>query len=64
MIYYCHYNARLHEFVKEFKDWEFSSYHTILKNNNSFLKSQKYWIGLEELMRMKKHMRAGMEKMI
>ena len=47
MIYYCHYNARLHEFVKEFKEWEFSSYHTILKNNNSFLKSQKVldWFG-------------------
>ncbi len=41
VIYYCHYNAQLHEFVKDFKDWEFSSYHTILKNDNSFLKSQK-----------------------
>jgi putative transposase len=47
MIYYCHYNAKLHEFVKDFKDWEFSSYHTILKNNNSFLASQKVldWFG-------------------
>ena len=33
--------------MKKFKDWEFSSYHTILKNNNSFLKSQKVldWFG-------------------
>jgi putative transposase len=47
MIYYCHYNAKLHGFVKDFKDWEFSSYHTILKNNNSFLASQKVmdWFG-------------------
>jgi putative transposase len=47
MIYYCHYNAKLHGFVKNFKDWEFSSYHAILKNNNSFLASQKVldWFG-------------------
>ncbi len=47
MIYYCHYNAKLHGFVKDFKDWEFSSYHAILKNNNSFLASQKVldWFG-------------------
>ncbi len=47
MIYYCNHNAWLHEFVKDFKDWEFSSYHTILENNNSFLASQKVldWFG-------------------
>jgi REP element-mobilizing transposase RayT len=47
LIYYCHYNAQLHEFVNDFKDWEFSSYHTILHNNNSFLTSQKVldWFG-------------------
>jgi REP element-mobilizing transposase RayT len=47
VIYYCHYNAQLHEFVKDFKDWEFSSYHTILENNNNFLASQKVldWFG-------------------
>ena len=47
VIYYCHYNAQLHEFVKDFKDWEFSSYHTILKNDNTFLASQKVldWFG-------------------
>jgi hypothetical protein len=47
MIYYFHYNAKLHGFVKDFIDWEFSSYHAILKNNNSFLKSQKVldWFG-------------------
>ena len=47
MIYYCHYNAQLHQFVKDFKDWEFSSYQTILKNNNTFLAAQKVldWFG-------------------
>ena len=47
MIYYCHFNAQMHEFVKDFRDWEFSSYHTILENNNSFLASQKVldWFG-------------------
>jgi REP element-mobilizing transposase RayT len=47
MIYYCHYNAQLHEFVKDFKEWDFSSYRTILENNNSFLASQKVldWFG-------------------
>ncbi|MBK7124133.1 MAG: hypothetical protein IPH68_15945 [Chitinophagaceae bacterium] len=47
MIYYCHYNAQLHEFVKDFKQWEFASYHAILENNNNFLASQKVldWFG-------------------
>ena len=47
MIYYCHYNAQLHEFVKDFKEWKFSSYHIILENNNSILASQKVldWFG-------------------
>jgi putative transposase len=47
MIYYCHYNAQLHGFVKDFKGWEFSSYHAILKNNNTFLAAQKVvdWFG-------------------
>jgi putative transposase len=47
VIYYCHYNAQLHGFVKDFKDWEFSSNHTVLKNNNTFLAAQKVldWFG-------------------
>jgi REP element-mobilizing transposase RayT len=47
MIYYCHYNPQLHDFVSDFKHWEFSSYHTILQNNNTFLASQKVldWFG-------------------
>lgn len=47
VIYYCHYNAQLHGFVNDFKDWEFSSYHNILKNDNTFLASKKVldWFG-------------------
>ncbi|MBL7701594.1 MAG: hypothetical protein JNM14_05055 [Ferruginibacter sp.] len=47
LICYCHLNAQKHGFVKDFRDWEFSSYDTILKNNNSFLSSQKVldWFG-------------------
>ena len=41
MIYYCHYNAQLHAFVNDFNEWEFSSYHAILKNDNTILASQK-----------------------
>ena len=47
LIYYCHCNPQLHGFVNDFKDWEFTSYHTILNNNNTFLASQKVldWFG-------------------
>jgi REP element-mobilizing transposase RayT len=47
MIYYCHHNAQRHGFVRDFKSWEFSSYHDILKNKNSLLASQKVldWFG-------------------
>jgi REP element-mobilizing transposase RayT len=41
MIYYCHYNAQLHGFVNDFREWEYSSYQAILNNNNTFLSSQK-----------------------
>jgi putative transposase len=47
MIYYCHYNAQMHEFVKDFRDWEFSSYYSILENNNNFVAAEKVlgWFG-------------------
>lgn len=34
MIYYCHYNPQLHEFVNDFKEWPFTSYHAIVENNS------------------------------
>ncbi len=50
MILYCHLNAQLHGFVDDFKEWEFSSYHTILKNDNRVLASKKVleWFGSVE----------------
>jgi putative transposase len=47
LIYYCHYNPQLHEFVDDFKSWEFTSYQTILSNDNTLLASQKIldWFG-------------------
>jgi REP element-mobilizing transposase RayT len=47
MIYYCHFNAQMHEFVKDFRDWEFSSYYSILENNNNMVASEKVlnWFG-------------------
>jgi putative transposase len=41
VICYCHHNPQLHGFVNQFKEWEFSSYHTILNNDNTFIASQK-----------------------
>ena len=41
LICYCHYNAQRHGLVKEFKDWPFSSYQSVLKNDSNFLASQK-----------------------
>ena len=41
LIYYCHQNPVHHGFVKNLKDWEFSSYHSILNNDNNFLTADK-----------------------
>jgi putative transposase len=51
MIFYCHYNPQLHGFVNDFKDWEFTSYHDILKNDNRICASQKVleWFGNKEM---------------
>lgn len=40
-ICYCHHNPQLHGFVNDFKEWEFSSYHAIINNDNTFIASQK-----------------------
>ncbi len=51
VIYYCHYNPQLHGFVADFKQWEFSSYHSILNNDTTFLASSKVsgWFGEKAL---------------
>ncbi len=47
MILYCHFNPQLHGFVDDFKDWEFTSYQSILDGNNNLVSSQKVidWFG-------------------
>jgi REP element-mobilizing transposase RayT len=37
MIYYCHRNAVHHGFVADLREWEFSSYHSILANDSSIV---------------------------
>jgi len=37
MIYYCHRNAVHHGFVTDIKEWEFSSYHSILANESNLV---------------------------
>lgn len=41
LILYCHRNAVHHGFVNDLQDWEFSSYHSIVNNENSFLAANK-----------------------
>ena len=41
MIYYCHRNAQHHGFVNDFREWEFSSYNEIIKNDNSLVAAEK-----------------------
>jgi putative transposase len=47
MIYYCHYNAQLHGMVENFKDWPFSSYHSIREKQESIVAGDKVleWFG-------------------
>jgi putative transposase len=37
MIYYCHRNPVHHGFVSDWREWTFSSYHPILKNDSSVI---------------------------
>ncbi|MFZ1262615.1 MAG: hypothetical protein WAT34_03825 [Chitinophagaceae bacterium] len=41
MIYYCHHNARHHDFVKDFREWPFSSYEAIVRNDNTLVAAEK-----------------------
>lgn len=47
VIYYCHYNPQLHGFVSDFKEWPFTSYHSIIDNNSRLAGFQKVldWFG-------------------
>ncbi len=41
MIYYCHRNPQHHDFVKDFRDGEFSSYDSIIRNDNRLVVTEK-----------------------
>jgi putative transposase len=41
MIYYCHRNAQHHAFVKDFRDWEFSSYNSFVRNDTTLVNTEK-----------------------
>ena len=63
------YIASYHTSINDFKEWEFSSYHTILKNNNGLLASQNVldWFGGEaafERAHKDRHPKKGLEKFI
>ncbi len=48
MIYYCHYNAQLHQMLeRSFKDCPFSSYYSIIENDNNIVAADKVldWFG-------------------
>ena len=55
LIYYIHFNPQLHLFVKDFRDWNFTSYHSLLSNNsdNDFLEKAKVieWFGNKSFFR-------------
>ena len=37
LIYYIHFNPQHHGFVNDFRDWEFTSWHSLLNAENNFL---------------------------
>jgi REP-associated tyrosine transposase len=41
LVVYCNKNAEKHGFVTDFRDWEFSSYHSVLSGTNNFLAIEK-----------------------
>ncbi len=47
LIYYIHFNPQHHGFVNNFKDWEFTSYHSFFNEKNNFLEKSKVkeWFG-------------------
>ena len=50
LIYYIHFNAQLHGFVKDFRDWEFTSWHRYLNDGILFPEklSVMEWFGNKE----------------
>jgi putative transposase len=47
LIFYCHFNPQHHHFVGDFKDWNYTSYNSILTSDNRVLNTEKVmdWFG-------------------
>lgn len=47
LILYIHLNPQLHKFVKDFRDWEFTSWHSYITNQNFILEKSSVidWFG-------------------
>ena len=47
LITYVHWNPQQHQFVNDFRDWEFTSWHAILGDNETFVAREKVleWYG-------------------
>ena len=47
LIYYIHFNPQHHQFVTDFRNWEFTSWHNILDNSPTFISREKVldWFG-------------------
>ena len=47
LIYYIHFNPQHHQFVSDFRHWEFTSWHILRDNKQSFIAREKVieWFG-------------------
>jgi putative transposase len=47
LVYYIHFNPQHHFFVKDFREWEFTSYQSILSESKGFLEKSRVidWFG-------------------
>ena len=50
LIYYIHFNPQHHQFVNDFREWEFTSWHGIMNNISGFIAREKVieWFGSKE----------------
>jgi putative transposase len=47
LIYYIHFNPQQHQFVRDFREWEFTSYHSFFGDRDDFIEKSKVinWFG-------------------
>ena len=51
LVQYIHYNPQHHNFVGDFRDWQFSSWHSIQNDSETFIATEKLieWFGSKEI---------------